>query len=285
MPKDRAYWQGRKQAGTPIVMATCYDYPTACIEEEAGVDVIFVGDSVGTNMLGYESESEVTLADMLHHLKAVRRGVREAYLLVDLPYQTYSTPDLALRNARLLCENGADAVKLEGGSALAPVVRALVADGIEVCGHIGFTPQTLGSKGRIQGRSLRDGQTLLRSALDLQEAGLSMLVLELISEPISQLVTEQLSIPTIGIGAGRFCDGQVLVVTDLLGISPFERKIARRYEHLRERSREALTRYAHEVRDHIFPDESNAFYKISPDEVAQLQEWLRQGMPDADLPS
>lgn len=280
MPKDRAYWRACKHSGTPIVMATCYDYPTACIEEEAGIDVIFVGDSVGTNMLGYASETEVTMADMLHHLKAVRCGVRDAYLLVDMPHESYSTPDLALHNARLLLESGADGVKVEGGSALAPVVRALVAEEIEVCGHIGFTPQTLGSKGRVQGRSLRDGQTLLRSALDLQEAGVNMLVLELISEPISQLITERLSVPTIGIGAGRFCDGQVLVVTDLLGISPIERKLSRRYEQLRERTRDALAHYAQDVRQHIFPDEHNAFYKISADNVDQLREWMHRGMPD-----
>jgi 3-methyl-2-oxobutanoate hydroxymethyltransferase len=279
MPKDRAYLLAKKAAGEPIVVATCYDYPTACIEDEVGIEVVFVGDSVGTNILGYTSESEVTLADMIHHLKAVRRGVREAYLLADMPYQTYSTPTEAVQNARRLCEQGAAAVKLEGGSEQVPVVRALVEAGIEVWGHIGFTPQTLGSKGRIQGRSLRSGQVLLQSACALQEAGICAVVLELISEPISELITRLLNIPTIGIGAGRFCDGQVLVATDLLGISPIERKMSRRYERLRERTNEALAQYTYEVRHRLFPEESNAFSKISAEEVDELQRWVGQGMP------
>ena len=279
MRKDHANFVAKKRAQEPIVMVTCYDYPTAQMEDAAGIDIIFVGDSVGTNVLGYAAETEVTMADMLHHLKAVRRGVQAAYLLVDLPYGAYDTPQLALANARRLVAQGADGVKLEGGVEQVEVVQALVTEGIEVCGHIGFTPQTLGSKGRVQGRSLAEGQALLRSALALEQAGVSLLVLELVNEPISQLITQQLRIPTIGIGSGRFCDGQVLVSTDLLGISTVERKLMKRYERLRERSIEALTQFKQEVQQRRFPTEANAFYKIALDEVAQLVEWVHQGMP------
>lgn len=280
MSKDRAYFLARKRAHEPIVMVTCYDFPTAQMEDAAGIDIIFVGDSVGTNVLGYTAETEVTVEDMLHHLKAVQRGVQEAYLLVDLPYGSYDTPRLAVANARRFVAHGAHGVKLEGGVEQVEVVRALVAEGIEVCGHIGFTPQTMGPKGRSQGRSLGEGKALLRSASALERAGISLLVLELVSEPVSALITQQLQIPTIGIGSGRFCDGQVLVVLDLLGISAFERKIVKRYEHLRERCMEALMQYKHEVQQRLFPTEANAFYNLADEDVAQLVNWVRQGMPD-----
>ncbi len=280
MSKDRAYFMAQKRAHEPIVMVTCYDFPTAQMEDAAGIDIILVGDSVGTNMLGYAAETEVTMEDMLHHLKAVRRGVQEAYLLVDLPYRSYDTPQLAVENARRLVAHGADGVKLEGGVEQVEVVRALVAEDIGVCGHIGFTPQTLGTKGRVQGRSLEQGKALLRSARALEQAGVSLLVLELVSEPVSELITQQLQIPTIGIGSGRFCDGQVLVILDLLGISTVERKLVKRYEHLRERCMQALMQYKQEVQQRLFPTEANAFYNIAAEDVAQLVTWVRQGMPD-----
>lgn len=280
MSKGRAYFMAQKRAHEPIVMVTCYDFPTAQMEDAAGIDIILVGDSVGTNMLGYAAETEVTMEDMLHHVKAVRRGVQEAYLLVDLPYRSYDTPQLAVENSRRLVAHGADGVKLEGGVEQVEVVRALVAEGIEVCGHIGFTPQTLGTKGRVQGRSLEQGKALLRSARALEQAGVSLLVLELVSEPVSELITQQLQIPTIGIGSGRFCDGQVLVILDLLGISTVERKLVKRYEHLRERYMQALMQYKQEVQQRLFPTEANAFYNIAAEDVAQLVTWVRQGMPD-----
>lgn len=279
MSKDLPYLFAKKRKHEPIVMVTCYDYPTAQIEEEAGMDIIFVGDSVGTNMLGYTAETEVTMEDMLHHLKAVRRGVQEAYLLVDLPSGSYQTPEMAVENARRLHAQGPDGIKLEGGIEQVEIVRALVAQGFEVCGHIGFTPQTLGTKGRVQGRSLEQGKALLRSALALEEAGLSLLVLELVSESISRLITQQLRIPTIGIGAGCSCDGQVLVITDVLGISTMERKLFKRYEHLHERSLEALNQYKHEVQQRIFPAQANTFNKLSEEEAAALAQWIEQGMP------
>lgn len=279
MSKDLPYLFAKKRKHEPIVMVTCYDYPTAQIEEEAGMDIIFVGDSVGTNMLGYAAETEVTMEDMLHHLKAVRRGVQEAYLLVDLPSGSYQTPEMAIENARRLLAQGPNGIKLEGGIERVEIVRALVAQGFEVCGHIGFTPQTLGTKGRVQGRSLEQGKALLRSALALEEAGLSLLVLELVSEPISRLITQHLRIPTIGIGAGCSCDGQVLVITDVLGISTMERKLFKRYEHLHERSLGALNQYKHEVQQRIFPAEANTFNKLSEEEAVVLAQWIEQGMP------
>jgi 3-methyl-2-oxobutanoate hydroxymethyltransferase len=279
MGKNLAYLKAKKDQHEPIVMVTCYDYPTAQIEDEAGVDIIFVGDSVGTNILGYAAETEVTMEDMLHHLKAVRRGVQEAYLLVDLPHGAYQTPEMALVHAQRLLAHGPNGVKLEGGIEQVEVVRTLSDQGIEVCGHLGFTPQTMGTKGRVQGRSLAEGKALLRSALALEAAGLSLLVLELVSEPISQLITQHLRIPTIGIGAGRLCDGQVLVITDILGISPMERKLFKRYEHWRKRSLEAVHRYKYEVQRRIFPAEANTFTRISEEEAAALARWMDQGMP------
>ncbi len=270
MKKDINYLLGKKQAQQKITMLTCYDYPTAVLEDEAGIDVVFVGDSVGTNVLGYASETEVTMEDMIHHLKAVRRGVADAYLLVDMPYRSYDTAELALENATRLLSYGADGVKLEGGQEQEEVIRALAEQGIEVCGHIGFTPQTLGSKGRVQGKSSEQARTLIRSAQALEQAGLKMIVLELITAQISKMITESLRIPTIGIGAGRFCDGQVLVVTDVLGISPFQRKIAKKYQNYHDLTLEAILQYKHEVENNLFPTEANSFM-LSEEELMDLE--------------
>jgi 3-methyl-2-oxobutanoate hydroxymethyltransferase len=272
---DRPFLQHKKDAHEPIVMLTCYDYPSAVLQEQAGVDIIFVGDSVGTNILGYSSETEVTMDDMVHHLRAVRRGVEQAYLLVDLPYGSYSTPSLALTNARILLENGADGVKLEGGREQVEIVRALSDAGIEVCGHIGFTPQTLGSKGRIQGKTFEQAKQLIAAADALQAAGAFMLVLELVTEDLARLISERLRIPTIGIGSGRFCDGQVLVITDVLGISPFARKMAKRYGEVRDLTLQAITAYRDDVLDRRFPAAENVF-PTQPDELARLRQWLAE---------
>lgn len=260
-------------------MLTCYDYPTATMQDEAGIDVIFVGDSVGTNILGYDSETEVTMDDMLHHLRAVRRGVTNAYLLVDMPHLSYRTPEIALDNARALIAAGAQGVKLEGGVEQREVVQALVADGIDVCGHIGFTPQTLaqpGGKGRVQGKSFESARNLVESAEVLEDAGVMMLVLELVTEGVAELISRRLRIPTIGIGSGPACDGQVLVVTDLVGISPFTRKIAHRYAELRETELNAFRRYNGDVKGRRFPTSANGF-PTDPEDLAQLRE--RYGTP------
>lgn len=276
--KDLAYLHAKKHARQKITMLTAYDYPTACLEDQAGIDIILVGDSVGTNVLGYATEREVTMADMVHHLKAVRRGVAQAYLLVDLPYQSYDTAQLAFTNATTLLAHGADAVKLEGGVEQVEIVRYLTAQGITVCGHIGFTPQTLhqpGRKARVQGRSASQAIALLESAIALEQAGAKLLVLELMPEPLGKAISERLQIPTIGIGAGRFCDGQVLIVHDLLGLTPFHLKFVKRYQQLRDLMLQALGQYRHDVEAGLFPDDATAF-QMDDDERAQIEQWVQQ---------
>ena len=276
MTSGRDRFVAMKRAGHQIVMLTAYDHPTAVMEDEAGVDVIFVGDSVGTNMLGYASETEVTMDDMLHHVRAVRRGVRSAYLLADLPYRSYETPELALHNARALLEAGADGVKPEGGREQIPVVDALIHEGIDVCGHIGYTPQTLsrpGKPARVQGKSFDIALNLVRDAEALDAAGVMMLVLELVTEDVARIITERIEAPTIGIGAGRFCDGQVLVVTDLLGLADVERKMVKRYAHWRETGSQAMHQFAEEVRAGQFPSEDNVF-PSDPEDISRLESEL-----------
>ena len=273
--KDLAFLHAKKRAGQKITMLTCYDYPTALLEDEAGIDIIFVGDSVGTNMLGYKSEREVTMDDMLHHVLAVRRGTQNAYLLADMPYCSYDTPEIALRNAQLLIVAGADRVKLEGGQEQVATVSALAEAGLDVCGHIGYTPQTLGQPGkkaRIQGKTHEQAIALVQSALALQQAGLDLIVLELVPELLSRIITMNLRIPTIGIGGGRFCDGQVLIVNDLLGLSPFRFRFVKQYAQLHDLELDALQQYRREVEAGTFPGEENAF-PIEEDELRAVEEW------------
>jgi 3-methyl-2-oxobutanoate hydroxymethyltransferase len=284
--KDLGLFRAKKQAQQKITMLTGYDYPTACLEDQAGIDIILVGDSVGTNVLGYASEREVTMADMVHHLKAVRRGVAQAYLLVDLPYQSYDTPQLALENATTLLAHGADAVKLEGGIEQVETIRHLSAQGISVCGHIGFTPQTLhhpGRKARVQGRSFSQATALLESAIAVEQAGVELIVLELIPEPLGKAITECLRIPTIGIGAGRFCDGQVLIIHDLLGLTPFHLRFVKRYQQSRELTLQAMTQYKHDVEQGLFPSDEMAF-EMDEDEHLKVQQWMQQAKQSASAP-
>ena len=278
--------RARKQAQQKITMLTGYDYPTACLEDQAGIDIILVGDSVGTNVLGYASEREVTMADMVHHLKAVRRGVAQAYLLVDLPYQSYDTPQLALENATTLLAHGADGVKLEGGIEQVETIRHLTAQGISVCGHIGFTPQTLhhpGRKARVQGRSFSQATALLESAIAVEQAGVELIVLELIPELLGKAITECLRIPTIGIGAGRFCDGQVLIIHDLLGLTPFHLKFVKRYQQARELTLQAMTQYKHDVEQGLFPSDEMAF-EMDEDEHLKVKQWMQQARQSTSAP-
>jgi 3-methyl-2-oxobutanoate hydroxymethyltransferase len=276
--KDLAFLHAKKQARQKITMLTGYDYPTACLEDQAGVDIILVGDSVGTNVLGYGSEREVTMEDIVHHLKAVRRGVTQSYLLADLPYQSYATPELASANAHTLLTHGADAVKLEGGLEQTETIRRLTEQGISVCGHIGFTPQTLdqpGRKARVQGRSFSAAVALLESAMALEQAGATLLVLELMPEALGQAITECLQIPTIGIGAGRFCDGQVLIIHDLLGLTPFRLKFVKRYQHYRDLTLQAIAQYTHDVEHGLFPSDDTVF-QMGEAEHASLEQWMAQ---------
>ncbi len=262
----------KKLAAEPIAVLTCYDYPTARCQDEAGVDIIFVGDSVGTNVLGYSSEKEVTLDDMVHHLKAVRRGVEHAYLLADLPYGTYDTPGQAVASASRLTGLGADGVKLEG---FAPdVVRRLVDENIEVCAHLGLNPQ-LHEKKAMQAKTAAAAGELVSQSIELQKAGAWIMVYEMVPEEVGRIATERLSIPTIGIGAGRYTDGQVLVAPDMLGINTFEMRHFRKYDDLHERTLRAFEGYIADVRSGAFP---------SADNVRHLDEAEMRALDDTLLP-
>ena len=263
----------KKVAGEPIAVLTCYDYPTARCQDEAGVDIIFVGDSVGTNVLGYSSEKEVTLDDMAHHLKAVRRGVEHAYLLADLPYGTYDTPEQAAASASRLTALGADGVKLEGFRP--DVVRRLVAEGIEVCAHLGLNPQLHARKG-LRAKTAAAAAQLVSESIELQDAGAWIIVYEMIPEEVGRIATERLSIPTIGIAAGRYTDGQVLVAPDLLGINTFDLRHVRRYDDLHGRTVRAFEGYIADVRSGGFPDAGNVRH-LDESELQALRDTLPPG--------
>lgn len=245
-----------KRRGEKIAVLTAYDAPTAQAEEDAGIDLILVGDSVGTNVLGYASEREVTLDDIAHHVRAVRRGAPDTPILADLPYATYDTPDMAVASARRLIAAGADMVKLEGF--YPDIVRALVAGGIKVCGHLGLECQHHDEK-RLKARTADEARRLEANAVAMAEAGLSLLVLELIPEPVATRITRALAIPTIGIGAGRQTDGQVLVITDVLGLTKVGFRHNRRFAELGTATRDAAKAYVEAVRAHEFPAAENVF--------------------------
>lgn len=272
MKKDIAYLQTKKQQHQPITVLTCYDYPTACMQDAAEIDIVFVGDSVGTNILGYKSEMEVTMADMLHHLKAVRRGVTYAYLLVDMPYASDRNSKQAVANANLFLDNGADGIKLEGGTEKVPIVTALIEQGIDVCAHIGHNPQIHGTRASTHGKTVAKAKELIQTASALEDAGAKLIVLEKITEEISQIITETLDIPTIGIGAGGYCDGQVLVINDILGIgTPFRH--AKRYQDYNQLTLEAICQYKQEVENGDFPTDANGVH-IAADKLVRVQKWL-----------
>jgi 3-methyl-2-oxobutanoate hydroxymethyltransferase len=258
-----------KRQGRPIAVLTAYDAPTAAAEVEAGVDILLVGDSVGANMLGYKSEREVTLADICHHLRAVRRGAPEAAIIGDLPYATYETPDMALANARLLVEAGADIVKFEGPRP--DLVEALAAASIEVCCHLGLEPQHHAQM-RIKGRSAQDAAQLMRDAMSLEEAGMALLVLELIPEEVADAVSKALAAPTIGIGAGRGTDGQVLVICDALGFTPVDYRHNRRYQDVGRLMLETAQAYVSDVRAKNFPAEANVVHMVKDELEIFLKE-------------
>jgi 3-methyl-2-oxobutanoate hydroxymethyltransferase len=254
-----------KRDGEKIVALTAYDVLFARLLDEAGVDLILVGDSLGQVVLGYESTVPVTMDEMIHHAKAVRRGAPGTFVVVDLPFMTYQvSPRQALRNAgRALKEAGVEAVKLEGGGPEAcKSVAALVAAGIPVMGHLGLTPQSVHAIGgyRVQGRDPGEAQRLLDEATALQDAGCFALVLELIPAELAREVTGSLDIPTIGIGAGAGCDGQVLVTYDALGLTPgFQPRFLKRFAELGDQARTGITAYAREVRGGTYPGPDQSF--------------------------
>ncbi|MGB8706329.1 MAG: 3-methyl-2-oxobutanoate hydroxymethyltransferase [Dehalococcoidia bacterium] len=241
-----------------IVMLTAYDYSTAKLVDESGIPLILVGDSLGMVMLGYESTIPVTMDEMIHHTKAVVRGTKQAMIIGDMPFMTYhtSTAD-ALRNAaRFIQEGGAQAIKLEGGVAVAETVKRIVECGIPVMGHIGLTPQSVHQLGghKVQGKTSEAAERLLKDAQALEQAGAFAVVLELVPAPLSKLISQKLGIPTIGIGAGPDCDGQVQVISDLLGLfSDFVPKHAKQYAKLSGSIKTALADYIAEVKAGKFP--------------------------------
>ena len=255
----------RKLRGEKVACLTAYDYSTARLVDEAGIELILVGDSLAQTILGYDSTVPVTVDEMLHHLKAVRRGVRRALLVADLPYGSYHVSDeQALSNAiRFVKEGGAEAVKLEGGRKRARLVRKLVEAQIPVMGHIGLTPQSIHTLGgyRVQGRTLDAANELLADAEALEEAGAFAVVLEGIPRELAAIVTRRLRIPTIGIGAGPDCDGQVLVFHDLVGLSYNPpAKFVRSYANLREVLHQALVNFRVDVGEGCFTDDRESYH-------------------------
>jgi len=264
-----------KQKGERIAMLTAYDYSTARIVDEAGIPLILVGDSLGMVVLGYESTIPVTMEDMLHHTKAVVRGTKQAMVIGDMPFMTYhiSLED-ALRNAgRFIQEGGAQAVKLEGGVTVAEKVMRIVACGIPVMGHIGLTPQSIHQFGgfKVQGKTPEAAAKVLEDAIALEEAGAFAIVLETIPTQLARIITEKVSIPTIGIGAGIRCDGQVQVINDILGsYTEFVPKHAKQYAKLTDIIAKAVTEYQSEVKAGTFPTEKQG-YSIDESLLAELK--------------
>ncbi len=253
-----------KAKGKKIVMLTSYDAPTARILSESGVDMILVGDSVGNSLLGYESTIPVTLDDIIHHCSAVARARPKSLIVGDMPFMSYKVSvEQALENCgAMLQKGGAEAVKIEGAGRVVDIVAAVVDSGIPVMGHIGLTPQSIYEIGgyRVQGRNSDETEKLVKQALDLQEAGIFSLVIELVPSETAKAITEAVDVPTIGIGAGPYCDGQVLVLWDMLGLfEEFKPKFVKKYANVSEVIRKAVSEYSAEVRNGTFPDEEHSF--------------------------
>jgi 3-methyl-2-oxobutanoate hydroxymethyltransferase len=264
-----------KRRGEKIVMMTAYDYPSAKLVEQGGADVILVGDTLGMVVLGYDSTVPVTMDDMIHHTKAVVRGTERAMVVGDMPFGSYQTgwQDAMVNAARFMKETGCGAVKLEGGVRSAETVKRLVEAGIPVMGHIGLTPQSVNQLGgfKLQGKTPAAAVQLMHDAQALEQAGAFAIVLETIPAPLAQLLTEQLSVPTIGIGAGLHCDGQVQVFHDLLGLfDAFVPKHAGRYADVGATVRDAVASYAADVRAGRFPTAKQSF-KMDPAALAELR--------------
>jgi 3-methyl-2-oxobutanoate hydroxymethyltransferase len=267
--------------GERIPVLTAYDFPTAKLVDEAGIPIILVGDSLGQVMLGYETTVRVTMDEMLHHTKAVVRGAKHSLIVADMPFLSYASPEDALANAgRFLREAGAQAVKVEGGVRTSRAMEALVRAGIPVMGHIGLTPQAINSLGktRVQGKTREAARALLHDALAVQEAGAFAVVVELVPEQLATAITARLRIPTIGIGAGPGCSGEVQVVTDLLGMSDWSPRHAKRFANLRETMLAAFGAYRDEVMAGTFPGEAQSTRM----DDAVLDEVLGRSLPDRD---
>jgi len=254
----------KKENSEKITMLTAYDCTMARILDSGDIDAILVGDSLGMVVLGYESTIPVTMEEMLHHTKAVKRGVTRAFLIADMPFMSYHVRDIdAVRNAaKFVKEGGAEAVKLEGGAEIVPRIKAILNAGIPVLGHIGLTPQSVNKLGgyKVQGRSTDSGEELLKSAVSLEEAGVFAIVLECVPKDLARTITKTLTIPTIGIGAGRNCGGQILVTHDVVGYyDKFKPKFVKQYAKINTAITEAVNSFKREVETGVFPDDEHSF--------------------------
>lgn len=262
-----------KEDQLPIAMVTAYDYPSAALAEAADVDIILVGDSLGNVVLGYDSTLPVTIDDMVYHSRAVRRGAPNTFIVTDMPFMTYHSTIGETMNSvrRIMQEGNANAVKMEGGIEIVPMVEACVRAGVPVVGHIGLTPQSVHQIGgyRVQGKTPEDAERLLREALALESAGACAIVLELVTEQVAAHISERLSIPTIGIGAGARCDGQVLVFHDILQYDPNYRakRFVKSYVNIGSMIQEGLQAYVQEVKARSFPSEAHSF--IATEDVVE----------------
>jgi 3-methyl-2-oxobutanoate hydroxymethyltransferase len=256
--------------GQPWVMLTAYDAVMATSIEDAGADLILVGDSLGRAVLGYDSEMEVTLGDMLHHGKAVLRARRSCPVIIDLPAKTYETPEQALLSAQAVMAIGADFVKIEGP--LNDTITQLTQHNISVVAHLGYTPQTPVAGSKVVGKTLSSAESLLQECLDVEGAGAQMLVIEMVPREVAKVITEQLSIPVIGIGCGPDTDGQVLVSTDMWGDHDASFKFLKSFGNLKEQRTQACKAYADAVRSRRYPSDANAFHI----KKSECETWLEQ---------
>lgn len=270
----------KKDKREKISMLTAYDYGLASLLDEEEIDVILVGDSVGMVMLGYDSTVEVSMEEMLHHCKAVSRGVNRALIIGDMPFMSFNVSiEETIKNAgRFIKEGGCEAVKLEGGEEISDKVEGLDKAGIPVLGHIGLTPQTVTKLGgyKVQGKSVEKAKYLIRSSKALEKAGCFGIVLECVPSELSKIITEKIEIPTIGIGAGANCDGQVLVTQDLLGMyGEFMPKFVKRYTNLRKKIKDSIKEYKKEVRNREFPSQENEF-SMPENSLAEIKKFLER---------
>ncbi len=253
----------KKGKGEKAVLLTAYDYITAKIEDEAGIDVILVGDSYGTTVLGYSSTLPVTMQDMLPVVGAVRRGAERAMVIADMPYMSYQQSiEYAIRNAGRFMRLGVDGVKLEGGLAMKDTIKKLVDIGIPVMGHIGMTPQSYKKFGgyRVRGKKNTESLELLTDATTLEDTGVFSIIVECVPEDVTRKITEKVKVPVYGIGAGRYCDGQILVVTDILGFLPGPMpRFVKEYAHLQNEIKNAINKYIDEVKNGIYPDANHTY--------------------------
>lgn len=266
-----------KQEGRKISMLTCYDYTTACIMEKAGIDCILIGDSLGMTILGYKDTLSVTMEDMIHHTRAVSRGLDNTFLIADMPFLSYQTSiyDAVLNAGRLVKEGHAQAVKLEGGAKVCEQIEAITKADIPVCAHIGLTPQSINSFGgfKVQGKNLNQAKQLIEDALAVEKAGAFMVVLECVPAKLASIVSKKLHIPTIGIGAGAGCDGQVLVYQDMLnmfdGLKP---KFVKHFANVGEEMKNAFIKYDEEVKAGVYPSEEHTF-AIDEEILKEIEEY------------